>query len=163
MKKSYNVCLIFLLLLGCVNTETNVDDLINITASRIDTISFNPLKWKVITSAISNADNTQSILYGNDLAVGFARSNASKLYPTGSKLCLVTWSQQNDKHWYGAKIPYEIVSIELITFDSNSKNSPLKIYEKYAGKPLQKLNEPDSTYKAQRINYIISQNASVIP
>ncbi|RTL49302.1 MAG: hypothetical protein EKK39_11210 [Sphingobacteriales bacterium] len=163
MKKAYSVYLIFLLLLSCGRTENKVDTLINISASRIDSISFNPLKWKVVTSSTNHAKNTQSILYGNDIAVDYARSNAAKQYPPGSKLCFVTWSQQNDKHWFGAKIPYEIISIELITFKNMSNGSFLRSYEKYIGKPLQRLNELDSTFTAQRINYIISQDASVLP
>ena len=163
MKKSYSVYLIFLLLLSCGRIENKVDTLINISASQIDSISFNPLKWKVVTSSINHANNTQSILYGNDIAVGYARSNAAKKYPPGSKLCFVTWSQQNDKHWFGAKIPYQIISIELITFNNIINGSSSRIYEKYAGKPLRKLNELDSAFTAQRINYIISQDASVLP
>ncbi|KAI9451718.1 hypothetical protein F5148DRAFT_1289976 [Russula earlei] len=75
-----------------------------------------------------------SILYGNEIAVAYARSGGKGLaYPGGSVLSLVTWEQQEDKHWFGGNIPKKIQSVEMVAFDSAAS---LK-YTDYVGAPLQ--------------------------
>ena len=59
---------------------------------------------RVITGWIDPRNETMSTLYGNNLAVDYARRNEGNNYPAGAFLTLVTWKQIPDEHWFGAKI-----------------------------------------------------------
>ena len=74
-----------------------------------------PLQWNVITSFVDRPGSTMSTLYGNDTAVRYARSNSQHDYPAGSMLSLVTWTQEDDPHWFGAKIPGQVKSVEFVS------------------------------------------------
>jgi len=63
---------------------------------------FHPLDWRVITSRIDKSKGTMSILYGDTNAVTSARKGSLSDLST---LTLVTWTQKEDEHWYGANIP----------------------------------------------------------
>jgi hypothetical protein len=128
-----------------------------------DSLSFNPLEWKVICSGIDKGGKTMSTLYGNDIAVNKARTNAGNTYPAGSALALVTWLQQEDTHWYGANIPGSVKSIELIKFIDATKNNSIPSYENYEGTLSRKSVENNPEIVKARIAYIINQKASVIP
>src|ERR1700722_7419675 len=68
-----------------------------------DSISAHPLTGKVITTVVNTRAGTMSTLYGNEAAVKYARSG--KPYAAGAVLTLVTWSQREDPHWFGGRIP----------------------------------------------------------
>ena len=148
---------------GCSRHHTNPSGLVNKEASLTGTVPFQPLRWRMITSAINKRDSTMSTLYGNDLAANCARTNALCSYPSGSVLSLVTWSQQEDEHWFGAKIPAPVKSVEFIVVNSTAGSEPSYSYEEYGGAPLVKLPpQADGAVKA-RLGYILSQRASVMP
>ena len=65
-----------------------------------------------------------STLYGNDVAVRYARMNPQQDYPAGSVLSLVTWVQREDGHWFGAKIPGPVKSVEFVTVTAGPNNHP---------------------------------------
>jgi hypothetical protein len=69
----------------------------------------------VITQFIDRRASTMSTLYGNDAARRYARTNSQQNYPSGSVLCLVTWEQRDDPHWFGAKIPGGVKSVEFVS------------------------------------------------
>src|SRR5208282_139478 len=71
-------------LLGCSSAEPELSAVLNQSASLVGELPANPLKWRVISSVIDPASSTMSTLYGNDLAVGHARSNAAHDYPAGA-------------------------------------------------------------------------------
>jgi len=122
-----------------------------------DPADFNPLEWKVITSAINKGEGSMSTLYGNELAVSAARAGGDghKPYPAGAVLAWVTWLQQEDRHWFGANIPGAIRSIEKVTF-INPSNAPGReaSYESYIGMPLRKIVEKDPVAVRERVTYI---------
>ena len=105
----------------------------------VDTTTFDPLEWKVITSMVDKSNRTMVTLYGNDAAVDAARKGQG--YPAGSELALVTWVQKEDEHWYGANVPDSIVSIER--FKSG--------------------DVPGARLTQERIAYITGLKASVTP
>jgi hypothetical protein len=162
MKTYIFLSIIFLAVLsGCSGRETNLASLYNQEASLPDTLSFNPLEWKVISSSLNKNAKTMSTLYGNELAVKNARAGAG--YPAGSAIALVTWQQKEDEHWFGARIPGSIQSIEQIKFSSPGKDSAQASYEKYEGKPLRRGVEDNPEKTKSRIAYIAGQKASVMP
>ena len=120
----------------------------------------NPLMGKVITSFVNKDDGTMSTLYGNDMAAQNAR--AGRNYLPGSVLSLVTWSQRDDPHWFGARIPGSLRSIEQITFAAAPGNATPS-YEKYEGAPPEKSLPPDPDTIRKRVAYITGFKASVVP
>jgi hypothetical protein len=148
---------------GCSSHRTNPSELINKEASLTGNLPFQPLRCRMITSAINKRDSTMSTLYGNDLAVNCARTNAQCSYPSGSVLSLVTWSQQEDEHWFGAKIPARVQSVEFIVVNSAASNKPSYSYEDYVGAPLAKLPPQEDAAVKARLGYILGQRASAMP
>ncbi|HEY6902526.1 MAG TPA: cytochrome P460 family protein [Puia sp.] len=71
----------------------------------------------VITTFVDTRSGTMSTLYGNEIAVRSAR--AGKTYPAGSELSLVTWSQRDDAHWYGGRIPKALHSVATVKYNAN--------------------------------------------
>jgi Haem-binding domain/Cytochrome P460 len=124
-----------------------------------DSVAAHPLACKVITSFISHRQGAMltSTLYGNDIAVKSARSG-QPVYARGSVLALVTWSQRDDPHWFGGRIPAGLQSIELVNigFDTGP------MYTAFEGMPLAKKTDASIVVPA-RIQYITSQKASVFP
>lgn len=162
MQQPILIALIFLsVMAGCTTQKTDKTYSYNQEASLPDTLSFNPLEWKVITSSLNKNDKTMSTLYGNDIAVQNARTGAA--YSAGSILAMVTWSQKEDEHWFGARIPATVRSIEEVRFSSTGGDNMSPAYEQYTGQPLRR-NEANDPEKAKhRIAYIVEQRASVMP
>ncbi|MES1161106.1 MAG: cytochrome P460 family protein [Bacteroidota bacterium] len=164
MKISLILSLVLLSMLsGCADKKINR---YNEEASLSDTLPFHPLEWKVISSFVNRDHNTMSTLYGNDTAVLYARQGLA--YPVGSAIALVTWSQREDPHWHGAHIPGVLQSIEQILFTTRGGVGPEQskiqfLYEKYEGKPLRKIVTDSSVNVNNRIAYLVSQKASVMP
>ena len=100
-----------------------------------------------------------STLYGNDKAL---KAAGGKEYIPGEVFALVTWKQQNDPSWFGAKIPADIKMVEFIrVMPPKTGHSSNIVYGKLEGKNL--VPNPDTTLRQQRINYILAQKPSVMP
>jgi hypothetical protein len=123
----------------------------------------NPLTWRVITSVIGTGDGTMSTLYGNDVAVGYARTHSQRDYPTGSVLSLVTWTQIEDPRWYGAKIPGQVKSVEFLTVGAADSGAPRYSYESFTGNPLKKAPAQQTDAPPERIACFLSSRAAVMP
>lgn len=140
-------------------TSCSKENLYNESASFADSTKISQvLEGKVITSMVDKKEKTMSTLYGNTIAAEYARSSAEHQYPVGSELSLVIWSQKEDIHWYGANIPGEIKSIEIVKYQAPDS----AILEYYEGKTLQSA-KPDFATMVKRIGYISSQRAAVLP
>lgn len=135
------------------------ENLYNESASFADSSKISHvLEGKVITSMVDKKEKTMSTLYGNDIAAEHARKSDDHHYPVGSELSLVTWIQKEDIHWYGANIPGEIKSIEIVKYQAPDS----AILEYYEGKKLQS-RKPDFGTALKRIGYISNQRAAVLP
>ncbi len=142
---------------GC--TSKPVASVINEQATLSGQLPYNPLAWKVITSLHQPAHETMSTLYGNDLAVAYARGNPGHEYPAGAVLALVTWSQRDDPHWFGGRIPSTPQSIEFVSIPSAPGTNPR--YERYQGAPLTRAAASEAD--ARRVEYLTSRRAAVMP
>jgi hypothetical protein len=142
---------------GC--TSKPATSTINDQAALTGQLPYNPLGWKAITSSVNQRNATMSTLYGNDIAVQYARTNAGRAYPAGSVLALVVWAQREDPHWFGAKIPSSVQSVEFVTIQSAAGADPT--YERYQGSPLTRTVA--SGDDARRIDYLTAQRAAVMP
>jgi hypothetical protein len=135
---------------------------INQRAGLTGALPWNPLQWRVITSSVNKQASTMSTLYGNDLAVRCARSGEGE-YPAGSVLSVVTWTQQDDDHWFGAKIPGPVKSVEFVSVTRGPNNQPSYSYENYQGSPLRKTTASDGQPDGARAAYLLSRRAAVMP
>ena len=101
--------------LGCAKTNPRVVTTLNTGAMLNGALPANPIQGRVITSWIDKNAGTMSTLYGNDVAVQYARTGAQVGYPAGSALSVVTWTQKEDPRWFGGNIPAAAKSVEYVT------------------------------------------------
>lgn len=149
--------------LGCSNRNPSLVPARNTNAELTGDLPFNPLQDRVITSWINREDSTMSTLYGNDIAVQYARTNDQHSYPAGSILSVITWNQQEDPRWFGARIPAKVKSVEYITVKAASDQKPSYSYQDYEGAPLKKTLALDGPTPNDRALWLLSQRAAVMP
>ena len=123
------------------------------SASIAQNLPFNPFQWEVVSSGVDPRDGTMATLCGNDVAARAARESSRPTYPAGSVLSLVTWNQRADDHWFGARVPGEIKSVEFVSVEKASRS-----YQAFSGSPLRKVAFPES-----RIDSIVDLRASTLP
>jgi hypothetical protein len=150
-------------LFACSGAKTKISATLNQSASLVGELPANPLQWKVITSAVNHADSTMSTLYGNDLAVKYARANSQHSYPSGSVLSLVTWTQREDERWFGAKIPDRVKSVEFVFVDAAADGRQSYSYREYEGAPPTMVSEQKGFAPNDRAAYLLAQRAAVLP
>ncbi len=121
------------------------------------------MEGKVIYSTVNKQQGIMSTLYGNDIAVNFARTHDAVEYPAGSVLTMVTWKQKEDPHWFGAVIPDRVQSIEKVTFTEANYKTMLPTYELKQGNPLPEAKTSQTDAIKERIQVIINRTASVMP
>jgi hypothetical protein len=155
MKKQMN--LLFtgcVLLLSCTDPSNQVN-LVNDKAALPAAFNFDRLGLKVMASSINKKHNTMSTLYANVLALQSAVKGLKDPLP-GEAFALITWRRQADDHWFGANIPGELQSIELV-----NTTKAITSYKKYEGRSLT-LNS-DTLDQSKRIKYILSLHPSIMP
>jgi hypothetical protein len=135
---------------------------INERAAVAGHLPWNPLAWQVITSSVDQRSSSMSTLYGNDVAVRCARSGRQD-YPIGSVISLVTWMQQDDVRWFGARIPKQVQSVEFVSVTEAPNHQPVYSYETYSGSPLTKTSASDGDLPASRVAYLLTMRAAVMP
>jgi Cytochrome P460 len=91
-------------------------DLYNVQAVVGGGLPYPVMEWKAITTVVDRGAGTTGTLFGNDAAVSAARAGVA--YPAGAVLGLVTWQQREDPHWFGARIPGRVVSVEFVEVGS---------------------------------------------
>lgn len=109
--------------------------LINTQASLPNSLKFEEMGLKVKSSFINKKAGTMSMLYASGPG-------------SGETLVLVTWKQQDDARWFGAKVPGALNTIEIVAANS---------YRKYEGG--KQVNVEDMA----RLAYILRQQPSVMP
>jgi hypothetical protein len=106
-------------------------------------------------------------LYGNGAAIEVARKRGQltgevakgSKYPAGSVLALVTWTQREDPHWFGARIPDVPLSVEFVRIPNNEQGS---VYQDFAGTGLiEKRVGPNES--AERIRFILGLTQVQLP
>ncbi|PZP41901.1 MAG: hypothetical protein DI598_17670 [Pseudopedobacter saltans] len=126
----------------------------NATIHSMDSL-INPQEWNVITTFTNRKNKTISILYGNEIASNYSNKNMDVKYPNGAKIALATWQSEEDPNWFGANIPDDAQSIEIVTIATNSNPG----YSLYKGNNLNKIEVSDTT----RVNKILSYRAMILP
>lgn len=156
--KNLIVYLIMCVLVVSCNSKKEYEP-VNQNASLPESFDFNAMNLKVVTSSINHKKQTMMTLYGTDSAIDDLKDTSGKVNGKERILALVTWSQKDDPYWYGAKIPNNLLSVELIkSRHPLSENSQI-VYQKYEGKKLKKVSA-DGT---DRIRTILSMKPSIMP
>ena len=160
MKKSgYTVWVFFFLWLCSCSNNANPPDNINTRASFQESGKFSTAGLKIIASFINKKAGTMSTLYGNALALKKS-IDLNKALAGGELFTLVTWKQQPDEHWFGANIPGDLQSVEVLRTDPNGGNIDIN-YQRYEGKEF--VLSSDTLHKIERIRFILDQRPSVMP
>jgi hypothetical protein len=97
---------------GCGRKKIAEADLYNVQAAVDTGLPYPVMEWKAITTVVDRGAETTATLFGNEAAVVAARAGVA--YPAGAVLGLVTWRQREDPHWFGARIPGSVVSVEFV-------------------------------------------------
>ena len=109
-------CVLVLMVCGCSGKKIADADLYNVQAALGAGLPHLVTEWKAITTVVDRGAGTTGTLFGNDAAVAAARGGVA--YPAGAVLGLVTWQQREDPHWFGARIPGQVVSVEFVEVGS---------------------------------------------
>jgi hypothetical protein len=148
-------------LAGCSHKTPAERDLFNLDAALPAGLPVQPLDWRVITSSIDREHHTMGTLFGNEVAVQSARSAAGTVtYGAGSTLALVTWTQRNDEHWFGARIPQRFVSMEVVTVAVGTDGKSAATYERFGAMGQ---HSSVSDQDAVRREAILAERASAMP
>lgn len=160
MKKTFYLMIAAatLILNACSNPSED-REVINTKASPAPSFNFNRLGLRVIASSINKKQHTMSILYGNKAGLD-AVAAGIKHIPGEGLLALVTWNQQEDPHWYGANIPGDLLSVELIKTKKNN-DQVFFDYNRFEGKKL--VSNTDTSGQSKRLKFIFDQKPSVMP
>jgi hypothetical protein len=152
-----------LALTGCSKHRTPSAELVNQEAAWPAGLPVNPLTWRAITSTADNRMSTMATLFGNEPAINQVRETQEGDYPSGSELALVTWNERDDPHWFGAKIPGQIRSIEFVKFGGLPEKSHLYTYQRFEGTPLKIITDSNTETSQLRIRQILNLQPSVMP
>jgi hypothetical protein len=126
-------------------------------------LPYQPLGWNALTLFVDPTAHTMSALFGNDSAqAARARGGSSgkaPAYPAGSVLALVTWSQREDPHWFGGRIPDTPQSVEFVETDEAGKE---RVYRRYDGRSLQEQTLL-SEEVLRRSNFLLALSPAILP
>ena len=145
-----------ILFLNACDTPSDKLEVINAKASLPPSFNFEKLGLKVITSTINKRQHTMSVLYGNKSGLEAITVGAKEVSGNGM-LALVTWRQQEDPHWYGANIPGDLLSVELIQANSHTSLD----YKRFEGKSM--AVNADTSGQSKRVKFILDLKPSVMP
>src|ERR1700676_3480726 len=151
-----------LCLFGCSSGNQKLKAAINRNASPDGELAGNPMQGKVFSSWINASESTMSTLFGNYIAVAYARTHSQHEYRNGSVLSLVTWKQQDDNRWFGAKIPDQVKSVEFIFVTAKDSHTSYS-YQKFEGAPLKRVSSQEGPALNEPATYMLSQRAAVMP
>lgn len=141
----------------------NVETVNSLAAGLPSGLAEHPLQWNPITLFVDPGRRTLSALLGNPAAYAAVRPRgntpAAPAYPVGTTLALITWSERDDPHWFGARIPSDVRTVEFVSISPAGKTPE---YHRYAGVPLAEVQmQPSSA--ADRIHYITGLAPASLP
>ena len=114
------------------------NDVVNNSAAALPAnLPYEPFAWKAITMYVDPRARTMATLHGNAIAMQtvLARRAAplggteGPAYQAGAVLALITWSQRDDPHWFGARIPALPQSVEFVEVAAGGQTS----YRRFRG------------------------------
>ena len=135
------------------------DEVVNNHAAALPaSLPYQPLGWNAITMYVDPKAHATATLYGNATAmqavrlVSPASGSGGVAYPAGAVLALVTWSQRDDPHWFGARIPDTPRSVEFVQVAAAGRPAT---YRSFGGAELVE-EHPPSEAATQRTDFILA-------
>jgi hypothetical protein len=133
---------------------------LNEAASLPPSFDFSKLGLRVLSTFVNRRQATTATLYGNDQARQTALGGTGATRP-GEVLALLTWRQQADPNWFGARIPGALQSLELLRTNLGDTGRPVVSYQCFTGKNL--TLRADTLHQQERIAYLLAQKPAVLP
>jgi hypothetical protein len=127
-------------------------------------LPWQPLAWNPITMYVNPSSHTMAVLFGNGQAMRSLRTREVRsaeppAYAPGSVLALVTWTQRDDPHWYGARIPNSPQSVEFVNIPASGARSQYRCFQ---GMGLPEHNLP-SALAQQRVRSMLNLAPASLP
>ena len=157
-KRTLVMAAMILCLTGCYGKQPAETDLLNGAAKLPEGLPVNPLQWRVATTMADRAQGTAATLTANDRAILYTGIGK---YPAGSELALTTWSEREDPHWFGARIPGGFVRLELVTVSRGVDGKPVTAYRRFEGNPAHEVM--GASEDAARTSAILAMRAAEMP
>jgi hypothetical protein len=135
--KAFLLAAVCLLAVGCKSGKVpSAEDLFNDEA-RVGSLSPADYGWVPLTVSVDRGAGTTAVLFGNGEAVRDVRNGIG--YQENAALKLVTWRQKEDSHWFGGRIPGEVLSVEVVWDGYGGRG-----YSRLEGKPLVEVSRNDT-------------------
>jgi hypothetical protein len=143
------------------------DEVVNNRAAALPTsLPFQPLSWGAITMYVDPKSHTTATLYGNEAAMQAVHARGTSIsqsqspaYSAEAVLALVTWTQRDDPHWFGARIPDKLLAVEFVQVAAAGRAS---LYRRFAGPEFIE-DLPAAGIVAQRTSFIQSLAPAELP
>lgn len=139
------------------------EEIVNNTAASLPAdLPWQPLGWGAITMYVDPKTRATATLYGNHAAMQVVQrrddmGERPPSYPSGAVLALVTWTQREDPHWFGGRIPNSPLEVEYVQVSSNGN-----AYRAFEGGALVE-NHQAGQSTAQRMNFIVNLKPARLP
>ena len=151
--------------LPITSAHLNREQIVNNAAALLPArLPWQPLEWRALTMYVDPQTRRTATLYGNDAAMqALERRDAAGTrppqYPSGTVLALVTWTQRDDPHWFGARIPDTPLKVEFVQTSSGNGTASYRVFE---GKSLAETHATaqDAT---QRTDFILNLKPVTLP
>jgi len=135
----------------------------NRAAALPPTLPYQPLGWNAITMYTDPNTHTTATLFGNDEALRALHPRetdaGSQKYPAGAVLALITWIQRDDPHWFGARIPDTVLSVEFVQVAAAAQ---MTVYRRFAGPDFAE-DSVRGSVAAQRTNFLLGLAPAQLP
>jgi hypothetical protein len=137
---------------------------VNNKAAELPNLPYQPLGWGPIMMYVEPKTHTTATLYGNDAAVRAVTTaprgeGKAPAYPTGAVLALVTWTQRDDPHWFGGRIPDAPESVEFVQIATAGQRNQ---YRRFAGQNLGE-ERPTESAAELRTSFVLGLSPARLP
>jgi hypothetical protein len=96
------------------------DEVLDNAAARLPKgLASNPLSWSPVTIYSDPQKHTISVLFADTKEIGAGVTPAAG----GPEVALVTWTERDDPHWFGARIADTVVSVEIVRINSSKETT----------------------------------------
>jgi hypothetical protein len=116
-------------------------------------LQFNPLDWAPVTMYSNPQRNAISVLFAKPSQT---RSGTSPS-PSDSDTALVTWTEREDPHWFGARVADTVMSVEVVRSGANHEME----YHSFGGDGIKSASTGEPA--GARSHFITSLHAPQIP
>ncbi|MGA3350549.1 MAG: cytochrome P460 family protein [Candidatus Sulfotelmatobacter sp.] len=133
------------------------EEVLNNAAALPANLPYQPLSWNAITMYVDPKTRTTATLYRNEPAMRAVLAHQAA--PAGAVLALVTWTQRDDPHWFGARVPDAPQSVEFVQIAAAGQTST---YRRFTGPGLVE-NSGAAGIAAQRTSFILGLVPASLP